>query len=135
MIQHRGETSAQMTTRPIRVLIVDDQPRARDSLQALLSTCSWVGEVREAGNGRQAVDLVERFQPDVILIDIRMPEIDGLKVTLLMKALWPQVRIVALSLYPEHRQEALTAGADAFVAKVDASEQLLGTLDELVKEM
>ncbi len=135
MIQHRGEMSAQMTTRPIRILIVDDQPRARDSLKALLSTCLWVGEVREARNGREAVDLVERFQPDVILIDIRMPEIDGLKATLLLKALWPQVRIVALSLYPEHRQDALAAGADAFVAKADAWEQLLGTLEELMKEM
>ena len=135
MIQHRGEMSAQMTTRPIRILIVDDQPRARDSLRALLSTCSGIGEVREARNGREAVDLVGKFQPDVVLIDVRMPEIDGLKATLLMKALWPQVKVVALSLYPEHRQEALAAGANAFVAKADAWEELLVTVEELIKEL
>jgi YesN/AraC family two-component response regulator len=135
MIQHRGEMSAQMTTRPIRILIVDDQPRARDSMRALLSTCNGIAEVREARNGREAVDLVGKFQPDVVLIDVRMPEIDGLKATLLMKALWPQVKVVALSLYPEHRQEALAAGADAFVAKADAWEKLLVTVEELINEM
>jgi len=126
--------SAETIHTPLRVLIVDDQPRARDSMQALLSTCSRVGEVREARNGREAVGLVGKFHPDVVLIDVRMPEIDGPKATLLMKALWPEVKIVALSLYPENREEALAAGADAFVAKADASHKLLDTLEEMMKE-
>lgn len=125
----------QTTGKPIAVLIVDDQPRARDSMKALLSTCSWIGEVREASNGREAVERVGRFKPDVVLIDVRMPEIDGPKAILLTKALWPQVKIIALSLYPEHRRDALAAGADAFVAKGDASEKLLGTLEGIVKEL
>lgn len=122
----------EMITKPVRVLIVDDQPRARDSMQALLSTCPWVGEVREARNGREAIDMAGKSQPDVVLIDVRMPEIDGPRAILLMKALWPQVKIVALSMYPEHCQDALAAGADAFVAKADAWRKLLATLEELL---
>jgi len=127
--------SGETTAKPIRVVIVDDQPRACDSLRALLSTWPRIGEVREACNGREAVDLVRKSQPDVVLMDIRMPQINGLKSTLLMKALWPEVKIIALSMYPEHRQEALAAGADAFVAKGDAWEELLGTLEAIVKEL
>ncbi len=103
-------------------------------MKALLSTCSWIGEVREASNGREAVEQAGRFRPDVVLIDVRMPEMNGPKAILLLKALWPQVRVIALSLYPEHRQDALAAGADAFVAKGDASEKLLATLEKMMKE-
>ena len=59
---------------PIRVLIVDDQPRARKSVRALLSTWQRVGEMYEAGNGREAVQLAREFQPDVVLMDMRMPD-------------------------------------------------------------
>lgn len=124
-----------MTTKAVQILIVDDQPRARDSMKALLSTCAWIGEIREARNGREAVELCGKSQPDVVLIDVRMPEITGPKAILLMKALWPQVRVVALSMYPEHCQEALAAGADAFVAKADASEELLATLERIVEAL
>ena len=135
MSEQRGKMSGEMIVKAVRILIVDDQPRARDSMKALLSTCSWVGEVREACNGREAVDLAGKFRPDVVLIDVRMPEINGPKATLLIKALWPEVKVVALSLYPENRREALAAGADAFVAKADASHKLLDTLEEMMKEM
>lgn len=121
-----------MTGKPISILIVDDQPRARDSMKALLSTCSWIGEVCEAANGREAVERVGRFRPDVVLIDVRMPEMNGPKAILLLKALWPQVKIVALSMYPDNRRDSIAAGADAFVAKGDAAEKLLATLEEIV---
>ncbi len=118
----------------IKVLVVDNQPRARNSVRALLSTWSWVDEVREASNGREALDLVRAFRPDVVLMDVRMPEIDGLKATVQIKALWPQVKVIVLSIYPEYRAEALAAGADAFVAKADAPQDLLGILASMVGE-
>jgi CheY-like chemotaxis protein len=113
---------------PLRILVVDDQPRARKSSIALLSTWPRVLEIREAGNGREALRLVEEFQPDLVLMDVRMPEMDGLQATRQIKALWPQVNVIVLSLYGEHRDEAVSAGADAFVGKEEAPEKLLDVL-------
>lgn len=98
-----------------------------------MSTWSRVLEVREAGNGREAVQLVAELQPGLVLMDVRMPEVDGLEAARMIKAQWPHVKIVVLSMYSEHRDEALAAGADAFVGKGEAAEELLGTLEELLK--
>jgi DNA-binding NarL/FixJ family response regulator len=119
----------------LRILIVDDQPRARKSLRALLSTWPQVGEIREAGDGREAVQLAGELQPDVVLMDARMPEIDGLEATVQIKARWPQVKVIVLSMYTEYRNEALAAGADAFVAKSDAPGGLLQTLAPIIEEI
>jgi len=118
----------------LRILIVDDQPRARNSLRALLSTWPQVGELREAANGREAVQLVEEFRPDAVLMDVRMPEVDGLKASVQIKARWPQVKVVVLSAYIEHRDEALAAGADAFVGKGEASEKVLDVLSVVMQK-
>jgi YesN/AraC family two-component response regulator len=121
--------------KPIRILLVDDQPRARKSLKALLSTWSRVGEMHEASNGQEAVRLVKDFQPDVILMDVRMPELDGVKATVQIKAMWPEVKVILLSMYVEYQEEALSVGADAFVAKGDAPDALLGILAAIVEEV
>lgn len=123
-----------MTHQPIRVLIADDQERARKSLTALLSTWSRVGEVREASNGREAVQMVTELPPDVVLIDVRMPELDGLKATAQIKILWPQIKVIVLSMYAEYCLEALTAGADAFVPKGEAPDTLLPLLAGMLGE-
>jgi YesN/AraC family two-component response regulator len=83
----------------IRVLIVDDQQRARQSLRALLSTWPQAGETREAASGGDAVRLVEESQPDVVVMDVRMPGMDGVEATRLIKDRWPQVKVVLLSMY------------------------------------
>jgi DNA-binding NarL/FixJ family response regulator len=118
----------------IKVLIVDDQPRARKSLKALLSTCPRISEAHEASNGREAVQLVKELQPDVVLMDVRMPEMDGLNATRQIKALWPQVRVVVLSMYLEYRDEATAAGADAFAGKGDAPDALLDILTVVMQK-
>jgi CheY-like chemotaxis protein len=115
------------------ILIVDDQQRARKSLEALLSTWSRAVAICEAGNGREAIQLVKEFQPDLVLMDVRMPEIDGLEATARIKARWPQVRVIVLSMYVEHRDEALAAGADAFVGKGDAPGTLLDVLSAMMQ--
>jgi DNA-binding NarL/FixJ family response regulator len=120
--------------KPIRILIADDQPRARSSLKALLSTWPQAGEMHEASNGREAVQLVEELRPDVVLMDVRMPEIDGLKATVQIKALWPQVKVIVLSMYPEYCDEALAVGADAFVGKGEAPVRLLDLLSAVVQK-
>jgi len=111
----------------IQILIVDDQPRARQSLKALLATWPQVKEIREAANGQEAVRLVEESRPDVVLMDARMPEMDGLEATRLIKARWPQVKVIVLSMYADYMTDTLAAGADAFVSKGEPPERLLAT--------
>lgn len=117
-----------MTTQ-IRVLIADDQPRARRSLKALLGTVPQVAEVCEAGDGHEALRCIEACQPDLVLLNVRMPGLDGLQVTRLVKNRWPQVKVIALSVYGEYGAEVLAAGADAFVSKSEPPHRLLEALE------
>ncbi len=128
--------------RCIRLLIADDAPRSRDGLRALLATLrlgaykeilqepqdgTWpqVEVVGEASNGREAARLVEERRPDVVLMDARMPVMDGLEATRLIKDSWPQVKVVVLTMYPAYRAEALAAGADAVLVKGCSPEKIL----------
>jgi CheY-like chemotaxis protein len=120
--------------RPIRVLIVDHQPRARRSLEALLSTWHRVLEIREAGDGREVLQFVQEFRPNMVLMDVGMPEIDGLEATTQIKAMLPEVKVIVLSMYGEYHDKALAAGADAFVRKGDAPNALLDLLSAVLEE-
>jgi DNA-binding NarL/FixJ family response regulator len=121
--------------RPIEVLVVDDQPRARRSLKALLATWARVGQIREAADGNEALTEMERACPDLVVMDVTMPGMDGLTAARAIKARWPNTRIVMLSMYPEYANEALSAGADAFVAKGEPPRQLLERLAAVAAEM
>jgi CheY-like chemotaxis protein len=78
-----------------------------------------------AVNGQEAVRLVEECRPDVVVMDARMPVMDGLQATRLIKDQWPSVRVVVLTVYAAHRSDALAAGADAFLVKGCPAEKLL----------
>ncbi len=117
----------------LRVLIVDDQPRTRQSLKALVITWLQTSEVSEAANGAEAVRLAAEFKPDLVLMDVLMPEMDGLQATRLIKAMSPQVKVILLSLYAEYRKDAAPAGADAFFAKGEPPQQLLELLAAFAK--
>ena len=117
----------------IRMLIADDHPHSRKGLRALLSTFSDVEVVCEAQDGREAVQLVEECQPDVVLMDIRMPNWDGLQATRQIKARWPEIRIIALTIRATSRAAALSAGADGFLLKGCASEELFAEIQCLGK--
>jgi DNA-binding NarL/FixJ family response regulator len=114
----------------MRALITDDKPRARAGLRALLeaSGCEIVGE---ATNGLEAITGIEREVPDIVILDVRMPGVDGIEATRIIKRRWPHVRVLALSLYPEERARALEAGADAFATKGDSIAELIDIVRSL----
>ncbi len=119
----------------IRILIVDDQARARQSLRALLATYAEVSEIQEAKNGLEALQRIDESAPDVVFIDVQMPGLDGINTTQLIKRHAPHVKIVALSMYCDYASDALAAGADAFVSKGEPPEKLLAALAKIVAEL
>jgi DNA-binding NarL/FixJ family response regulator len=118
----------------LRVLIADNQPRARQSMRALLSAWYQMEEIREAMDGWEAVQLTEDFQPDLILMDARMPKMNGLEAIRLIRAKSPHIKIIVLSMYPDVKAEALEAGADAFVSKSDPLDKLRKTLSDVIRK-
>jgi YesN/AraC family two-component response regulator len=106
----------------LRILIVDDQLRARQGLKALLATWPQAQEVRETALGCDAMRLIQDSPPDVVFMDVRLPQVDGLQVTRLIKACWPQIKVIVLTLYAEYAADALAAGADAFLCKGEPPE-------------
>lgn len=112
----------------LRILIVDDQQRARLSLKALLATRFQLIDTCEAVNGIEAIRCVEECKPDIVLMDIRMPEMDGIEATRIIKTKLAQIPVIVLTLYSEYKAAALAAGANAFLIKGESVEQLLAVL-------
>lgn len=114
------------------LMIVDDQRRSRQSLHAFLTTWPAASSICEAENGRTALTLLEEEQPDLVLMDVRMPELDGLAATRQIKARWPHIKIIALSLYPDSLDDARAAGADACISKGETPENLITAIETLL---
>ncbi len=114
----------------IRVLVADDQWMVRDGFRMLLKNADDIEIVAEAENGLEAVEKAARFQPNVVLMDIRMPTLDGLEATRRILAADELVRVLILTTFDldEYIYEALRAGASGFVLKDDPPEQLLAAI-------
>ena len=113
-----------------QVLIVDDRPQTREGLKALLATAPPVRVAGEAADGREAINLIMEVQPDVVLMDASMPVMGGLEATRLVKAQWPEVRVIVLTIHTALRAEALAAGADVFLVKGCPAGELLAAILE-----
>ena len=114
----------------IRVLVADDQSMVRTGLRMLLASEEDIDVVAEASNGLEAVEKADRFDPDVILMDIRMPELDGLEATRRILASDKGARVLVLTTFDldEYVYEALRVGASGFVLKDDPAEQILAAV-------
>lgn len=115
----------------MRIVIADDQLRTRRSLKALLSTSLPDVEIWEAADGTEALRLAEDLHPRLVVMDIRMPGLDGIAATRAIKSRLPEIKVLVLSLYPNLREEALAAGADLFVGKGEPPERLVCAVSSL----
>jgi DNA-binding NarL/FixJ family response regulator len=117
----------------IRVLIADDQPLMRAGFKAVLEATGQIKVVAEAENGEQAVKAAQDHQPDVVLMDIRMPGVDGLEATRRM----PQRRVLVLTTFglDEYIVEALRAGASGFLTKDAPTDELVAAADRFAREV
>lgn len=111
----------------IRILLVDDQTIIRDGLRALLEACPDIRVVAEANNGRQAYEMVREHRPDIVLMDIRMPETDGVEATRLIKKDYPETTVIVLTTFDddEYIINAMTCGASGYLLKDIGGEKLI----------
>ena len=114
----------------VRVLIADDQALVRAGFRMILDAEDDLDVVGEASDGAEAVELARALRPDVVLMDIRMPELDGLEATRRILAADPDARVLILTTFDldEYIYEALRAGASGFVLKDDPPEQLIAAV-------
>lgn len=112
---------------PVRVAIVDDHPLVRDGLKLRLSTQPGLQLVGEADNADAAMSMVERDQPDVVLMDVGMKGTNGIDLTARLLGRYPAVRVLMLSMYdnPEYVNRAMQAGARGYVLKDAPSDDIL----------
>ena len=111
---------------PIRVLLVDDHAVVRSGLGAFLLAFDDLELVGEAGGGKEAVRLCERLQPDVVLMDLVMPEMDGAAATRIIREHWPQIQVIALTSFKEKElvEGAMEAGAIGYLLKNVSADEL-----------
>ncbi len=118
------------TVPPTRILITDDHDLVRDGYQRMLAREEGLEVVGEAANGREAVELCRKLRPDLILMDVRMPEMDGLEATRRIKAEFPTTGVLVVTTYdnPDYLFEAIEAGAAGYVLKDAPKQQLVNAV-------
>jgi two-component system, NarL family, response regulator LiaR len=118
----------------IRIVIVDDHAVVRQGLKAFLATEGDVEVVAEGANGREGVAMVERHQPDVVLMDLVMPELDGIGATTTIKERWPEIEVVAMTSFIEDEKVfgVMRAGATGYVLKDADPEEVLQAIRSAV---
>jgi DNA-binding NarL/FixJ family response regulator len=117
-----------------RVLLIDDNPKFTSMLREFLSDLDGIEVVGEAFSGEEALSLIDAITPDILIVDLSMPGMSGLDLTQTVKARWPEIAAVVLTLLdtPRHRQAALDAGADAFVGKASMDSDLIPAIQQFI---
>ena len=115
----------------VNVILVDDHEVVRLGLMTLLEDLPWVRVVAEAGSAEEAIQAVERYQPDVVVMDIRMPGESGLDACQEITRRWPDTKVVMLTSFVDDDLifQAIQAGASGYVLKQVGNESLIGALD------
>jgi DNA-binding NarL/FixJ family response regulator len=115
---------------PIRILSVDDHPLIRQGIASLLATQADMNLIAQAANGREAIQEFHRHRPDITLMDLQMPEMNGLDAIIAIRGEFPEARIIVLTTYAGDMQalRALKAGARAYLLKDSLHKELLATI-------
>ncbi|MCX2899368.1 response regulator [Pseudomonas mandelii] len=118
---------------PIRVALVDDHSLVRDGIKALLSVMANLEVVGEAENGADAIDMIGRSQPDLVLVDIGLKDMNGLELTRLLRNRYPALKVLVLSMYDNHEyvSESVRAGASGYVLKNSPSREIIAAIDAI----
>ena len=119
----------------IRVLLADDQELVRSGFRLILELADGIEIVGEAADGREAVRLVKELQPDVVLMDVRMPELDGIEATRRLRDAGVEARVLVLTTFDldEYVYEAMRAGASGFLLKDAPREQLVNAVQTVAR--
>jgi DNA-binding NarL/FixJ family response regulator len=110
----------------IKILVVDDHALMRDGIRAILKLCGDMEVLGEAADGREALERIQELQPDVVVMDISMPVMDGMEATRRLKKKYPKIKVLALTQY-ENREyvfSAIKAGVDGYLPKKAAGSEL-----------
>ena len=110
---------------------MDDSLPVRHGLLSILRAYSDIEVVGEATNGREAVAMAERLQPNVMLMDAQTPEMDGVEATRQIKKRWPSIKVLFLTVHSSYVEEAMAAGADAHLMKDSGRQELVQTIREM----
>jgi CheY-like chemotaxis protein len=128
--------SEEATRIPLRLVLVDDSPIFLGTLRRLLDTLPDIDVVASSTSGRDALELLDWSSPDVLLMDLAMPDMDGLEVSRRIRDRAERPKIIIMSIHdlPRYRVEARTAGADAFITKSDLVNQLQPLMRHLLDQ-
>ncbi len=120
-------------TRGIRIVVADDHFLVREGMRNLFDRQNGMSVVGEAADGEEALELVERLTPDVLVLDIRMPKVDGIEVTRRLRGRHQRTRILVLSAYDlvEYVLALMEAGADGYMTKMATSGQLVDAVERV----
>jgi CheY-like chemotaxis protein len=126
----------EMNEKKIKVLLVDDHKIMRQGLVRLISNQMDIQVIGEASSGLQAIELARQLNPDMILIDISMPDMDGMKATKIIKREMPHIHVIGLSMFEDEVTQAMrNSGAAAFISKTASTSELLRTIYAVVKKI
>ena len=115
-----------------RLIIADDNPLLRDALKNALAG-SNMEIIGEAGDGIETMEKVEELEPDILLLDMNMPELDGLTVLERLKTIRPNLKIIVFSIYDHYTEAVLEAGADGYFAKESDTDLLIAGIERVFR--